>query len=408
MNRVGRAALPLAIAALILRLTLPAMPGPHLEISRACILCGERGIADAILNIALFVPLGFTLTFWMGAKTAVLIGLLFTVGIESAQVLIPGRFPTLGDVLFNTAGCALGSAFFATRASWLWPSRMRSGWLSFAAATAASIALLTGAYLIAPAPIPPGPVISHITPRFRSFAVYQGSVLSAHLNGKAIIAGRPPVGPADTHFLPSGGELAIRLVVGPQPGRLAPVVAITDDSSNELLFMGIDGADLVFRTRLRSVPLGLTRPGIRAAGALQALRQGDLTTITIARRDRDYCIGVARTSECGFGFHLLRSWSLLYYPSSFSLRTFGILDFVWLGLLVVPFWYWARKRLPTVLGVGLLSVTLIAGQLFPNIKPVPWSLLLLGVPCSWLLGTFARRVSTSGVSRWTERSRLSG
>ena len=77
-----------------------------------------------------------------------------------------------------------------------------------------------------------------------------------------------------------------------------------------------------------------------------------------------------RASECGFGFHLLRSWSLLYYPSSFSLRTFGILDFVWLGLLVVPFWYWARKSLPTVLGVGLLSVTLIAGQLFPNIKPV--------------------------------------
>ena len=54
VNRVGRAALPLAIAALILRLTLPPMPGPHLEISRACILCGERGIADAILNIALF------------------------------------------------------------------------------------------------------------------------------------------------------------------------------------------------------------------------------------------------------------------------------------------------------------------------------------------------------------------
>ena len=73
----------------------------------------EEGITPAtLLNLILFIPYGFLSTIIFkkvreGWSYAVLVGLTFTVTIESLQIFI-GRFVQLEDILMNTLGTYIG------------------------------------------------------------------------------------------------------------------------------------------------------------------------------------------------------------------------------------------------------------------------------------------------------------
>ena len=65
---------------------------------------------DFLWNVLLFVPLGIGLTLyeWRSGRVVVA-GFLLSIGIESLQLgIVPGRDPTINDVLANTAGALLG------------------------------------------------------------------------------------------------------------------------------------------------------------------------------------------------------------------------------------------------------------------------------------------------------------
>ena len=87
---------------------------PAVEWQRAkgrvwCVLCDEGSAADAIGNTVLFLPFGFVLAL-AGSRSSrtVPLAVLFSIGVELSQFVIPGRDPNLGDVLFNSAGATLG------------------------------------------------------------------------------------------------------------------------------------------------------------------------------------------------------------------------------------------------------------------------------------------------------------
>jgi len=67
-------------------------------------------------NVAVFVPIGFSLTGAVGHRrpgVAIALGAALSIGIELAQLGIPGRATDVDDVLFNTTGTALGAACLA-------------------------------------------------------------------------------------------------------------------------------------------------------------------------------------------------------------------------------------------------------------------------------------------------------
>jgi VanZ family protein len=74
-------------------------------------------LRDVILNIVIYAPFGFVaaLAFRrkfsrpMAAAAAALLGLIFSVSMELLQVYVPGRDPSLSDVLTNTIGSAAGA-----------------------------------------------------------------------------------------------------------------------------------------------------------------------------------------------------------------------------------------------------------------------------------------------------------
>jgi len=108
--------------ALVLLATLrsePAQSDRAAETAWHCLVCGEAGVTDVLLNLLLFAPLGMGLRA-LGARwwTAALLALGLTLAIEAAQAtLLAGRDASLGDVVANTAGGLLGW--------WLWGGRDR-------------------------------------------------------------------------------------------------------------------------------------------------------------------------------------------------------------------------------------------------------------------------------------------
>src|SRR3954471_7762674 len=89
--------------------TLWPMPGEP-EIRGFCMLCGGRGTADLLLNVVLFMPLGVALAPRGHSRNRIfLLALLLSTAIELIQFFIPGRDPSVSDVVANTCGAVLGA-----------------------------------------------------------------------------------------------------------------------------------------------------------------------------------------------------------------------------------------------------------------------------------------------------------
>jgi glycopeptide antibiotics resistance protein len=99
-----------AVVLVILVLTLlPSGNSPPRPFSLHVVL-GRRWLADGFLNICLFVPLGLAAG-WDSRSPlkAILAGILLSTGIELAQTIVPGRDPSLSDIVFNTIGVLSGA-----------------------------------------------------------------------------------------------------------------------------------------------------------------------------------------------------------------------------------------------------------------------------------------------------------
>jgi VanZ like family len=75
-----------------------------------CVVCGDSGVADVILNILLFIPLGLLLhnLRWSFLRTVLVVAALaIAIEVVQGQFLV-GRDACVGDVLSNTLGAALG------------------------------------------------------------------------------------------------------------------------------------------------------------------------------------------------------------------------------------------------------------------------------------------------------------
>ena len=68
-----------------------------------------RQVADVILNFAFYIPLGVLLrAFGMTSARALACGALLSALTETLQLFSTTRVPNLADVVFNTAGAAIG------------------------------------------------------------------------------------------------------------------------------------------------------------------------------------------------------------------------------------------------------------------------------------------------------------
>ncbi len=358
----GRAVVALAVTAILVATMLPTGHNPEIT-PLLCLVCGAKGLADVLSNVILFTPLGLGLAaLGLRPRRAILAGAALSLCIEFTQQFIPGRDPSLSDLVFNTTGTALGHAVLRGAPRLLAPSTATASRLALAAAALAAGVLGVTASSVSPA-FPDSTNYAQWTPDLGHLAPYDGSVLDAELAGVPLPPPRLDDSPGVARLLRDGGPLRITAIAGTPPPSLASIFSIYDDRQREVILVGADGDDLVLRVRTRAAALRLDHPDLRLPGALAGVRPGDTIAITVEGQPgrAGFCVGLdGKVLSCGPRNPVGIGWSLLLYSERFPKAMGFLLSTGWVAALVAPIAFWARRRWESALAAVILLAALVA------------------------------------------------
>jgi hypothetical protein len=324
----------------------------------ACLVCGERGTADAILNVILFAPLGAGLAL-AGSRTrrALLIGALVSALAELAQTVIPGRDPSLGDVLFDTIGTGVGVALVALVGQACRQTAVAASRLSLAAAGGFAVVVLGTGLLLAPS-FPRTVYWGQWTPNLGHLEWYRGRVRAARVGNLAVPSRRIAQSDRVRTLLLAGAPITVDAIAGPQVLALASLFSIYDRAEREIVLVGPDRDDVVFRYRTRAVGLRLNPSALRLAGGLRGVRPGDSLHVVV-RGDP----GLRFSLEVNSSSQVLRlpmsqGWTLLYPAPSSPAWLATLLHALWIAVLVAPVGFWLRTRAESGMALGVVAASL--------------------------------------------------
>lgn len=391
------------------------------ELPRICAICGSRGTADVILNVVLFVPLGLV---FGGLRWAVVValvsGLAVSAGIELLQTLLPGRHPSPADVILNAAGAGLGTALFGlvtarskvagtigeagvigsvgdlgpagrTRLSqpmdWL-----LNGW-SWGAAI--GTCFLVAGILLTPAPTDDD-YWGQWMPDLGSMPQYEGTVLSAELNGRAMPSRRLDHERPHRSLLEGDWRLEGRIIVGPKPRGVSPILSVYDGHEREVLLLGAHRDALVLRQRRLASRLRFDVPDVRISGAFGSWAVGDTTALGARRDDGTICLWVSERRECGLGVTAGRTWGLLLYVEESREPFRRLVDLLWLTGLFLPVGFFAGGPRDLLGGSAIGLGGLLASTVLTPMILGPWWEVT-----ACLAGVALGRLALVGL-RWTK------
>ncbi len=385
--RVWRA---LAAGALVAILALTLRPNPQaaaaaLQTPLLCLVCGERGGTDVILNLLLFMPFAVALRLsGMSWGRTVLACAGISLLVESLQfTIIAGRDASLSDLVTNTLGGAVGAMIAAPVGRAIVPDGDHATRLTVGAAVAWLGMLALSAWLMGPWTPAGSRVSSHWAASSEwSNKAFPGTVTAVQSAGFPL-----PPGPVSD-------SLARRLLLRLRQGRIELRVdlisgRLTAQNSRWIYFLRIgsayaprlsqDGGDLLLEVPVRALHFRFSAPTLRLRDGMP-VAPGIPVTITISEvkgflsmvssyRGRTFTLSVGPT----------QGWSLV---DPFGLRLgpdVRLLTGVWLGAWLVPLGYWgawSRHRgavlllsIGTVV-LGLWLLPALAG--FPSVHSSEW------------------------------------
>ena len=350
-------------------------------------------LADFARNIVLFAPLGASLACnRLSVLRALLLAAALSAGIELAQGALPiaGRDASVSDWVANVAGTGLAIALCRTARTWLRPAPRTVRRLALLAGAAAAACLVGTGVLLTPDPTD-AIYFGHHTPSSLAYlAPYDGTVLDASIDEVKIPYGWLPSSERIRNRLRGDYTLRVNALSGAPPTDLAALLLVTDYDNNEILLLGPDGDDLVYRFRTRADSLGLQPATVRLRRALAQIAPGSALELRVERSAADLCIAVDRDRNCGYGFTVGDGWQL-FTPDD---RIAGIARWpfasAWLALLFLPLGYWGRRDGASLAAGGIAAAALLLAPFVTPLRPTPVS-QVASAGCGAALGLAARR-----------------
>ena len=368
-KRVGRAMAAVGLFAIAVA-TLTPVPLNESRVAETpfwCLVCGQLGLIDVILNVALFLPLGVGLRMlgWPLAPIAIA-SFLVSSAVESLQVIaIAGRDASVSDLITNTSGGMLG-AFLAHRWQALaFPTPRRAGRLLAAGALAVLGIFLSTAALLRP-DLPAETWYWTVAPAWPGYGVFEGDVLEVRVGDRPVPRDTlPHVVDYHAAFL-SGDPIFVRFVVGRgTPIGLAPIAALASADHRSLALLAQHGRKVTASVRLRANAWRLRPIRIRLNRVIPE-HTGD-TVVVWGGLDRGQLYAGAVSNQRRHSRRLpltvALGWALLlpiWWNLGPETRVFNAL---WLGALIVPLAYWATgtRRIRSGFGVVLTVIFLGLG-----------------------------------------------
>ena len=347
-----------------------------------CVFCGSGGAADLVLNVALFLPLGYALArAGLPAWSALLVSLLFSTGIEVAQLALPFRSPTLRDVLANAAGGWLGAVGALNIRSWLRPSTATN--IRFVFATALPLAIIAaGGALLRSARVNVETLDSQWEPEFaRPGNRWNGELRSVRIGDVSIPNGRVLIDSALRQHLDAGSPLLLDIRAAASTDGYMPILNLAIAIDERWLVIAQRDEDLVLHTRRRSAALRLRGPSVTFPRLL-AVAPGDSLAIRIEGLSTlGPCAESNGVRVCAEQLPAGRLWSLLVPSSRWDGALLDALTFVALGvpsgLLLLVAAGWLRVVGLATVALGLVILPSALG--FVALASADWLSIGLGM-----------------------------
>jgi len=360
----------------------------------ACVFCGDRALADFLINVILYMPLGVGLAM-SGVRLSriVLAGVLLSSSIEAVQVILPGRDASVGDVIANTLGTGLGALIVFASPRWLRPSRLTSNLFCLSASALAVATLALTGYLLGPS-LPTGAYSVIWTPAEEGRPRYGGAVVRAAIGDISLRPARVEETDSIRAILAGGARMEARIVVGPPPPKSTALVLVRDDLMRKILALGVDRHDFVVSYRTRAADFQLDQPDVRWVAAMDDLMVGDTTTVRIWGRRSQPCMALGTRQRCGFGFTVGSGWTLLFYAESFPNWLKLGLTGAWVAGLLLPVGFWFRRDARSVAALVIVGVGLAVIPASTELVTTlwwEWIAAVVGV----VLGLLLRRAAVS-------------
>jgi hypothetical protein len=349
---------------------------------------GDEALAEVIQNLLLFIPFGLALAWGGGRRRSLLVlllwGLALSFTVEFLQQWIPGRDPSVGDIVNNGASTLLGGALFWSAKRWLYPPEQRAPWFALGAALVAATAWLGTGWLLQPS-FPQTTYYDRWTPDIPQWPNYDGHVIWATLGPMvleqgAIGGGERGGGRELGHaLLAADAPVLVHLSAGPPTDGRAPVLTINDIHHRDILIVGVDREDLLTLYRTRAAALTLARPDLRARHALAKVQPGDTLTVRVQR----HCIN----TTCGLGYTIGDGWKLIFFPQHFPRWGLGLLNAMWVGGGLLGLGLWGRRHWASGAALLLAAATLAVGPRLVGLNATPlteWLGAVTGLTLGWV------------------------
>jgi hypothetical protein len=347
---------------------------------------GDAALAELIQNLILFIPLGASLAaaFPRRPYHVVAFGTALSFCVEFAQQWIPGRDPSVGDIVCNSISTALGVLLVVAAPLWLFALPRRSAWQALATAIlAVSAWFVTGAMV--QHETPPQPYHLVLTPDFDFFGHYDGTVLKV---------------------TPGLGSVEVTAIAAPYPpDRTSPLWAIVDRAGHKIIMLSVDGRDLTLRYYMPALRWTLEQPDLRLRDALKDIAPRDTFTAATWHDSTNTCMRVNTIERCHLGYTIGDGWKLIYYPEQRPAWMLGVLNTLWMAGTVVGVGFWAARgrrgeatpegaTRPRGLAIALVIAGLLMVPLITGLNPTPvheWIGALGGLIGGYFIGNRTRR-----------------
>jgi hypothetical protein len=365
-------ALALAATVGILGVTLVPVGGSDPMSGGLCLVCGERGLANIIGNLLLFIPLGAALALGrLSAVRIILLAAFLSAGIELTQHVIPGRNPNPADTLFNTLGGVLGVGIVRSSPRWLCAeglSRVRLG----AVALAMMLAVFGATGVLASPSFPDAVYYGQWVPARERMPSYPGRVLEVRLGAMQIPSARLENGERVRSLLSAGEPLEILAVAGPTTTETWPIFRIADAMERRIVVdVARRGDDVVVRLRTRATAVRLHPPELRVTGAFTHVSSGDPVRIRVWQVEQGHCLEVAGVRTCDQGMTIGRGWAFVHGIPRLRPGGRQFLDMTWLATLLLPVGLWLRGPRHMVAGGVVVAVALLLIPARSALLPTP-------------------------------------
>ena len=356
---------------------------------------GESAFAEVIQNLLLFIPLGLSLSLaGVSLVRTVALGAVLSFSVEFAQQWIPGRDPSIGDIVCNTISSWLGAGLVRLAPRWLFTTPRRSAWQAAGTALLAVLVWFGTAAALHPT-FPPPPYRMVPAPEVGDWERYTGEIRTARL---------------------AGGILTVEAVAPSRPpARTAPLAALVDAQGSRAVILAVDQSDLSLRYHMPAVRLSLQQPDLRWHDALAGVRPGDTFTASTGHDPGNVCLALNTDWRCGLGYTIGDGWKLIFYPEGWPSWRLAVINALWVAGCVIGVGFWAgrtaggeksggekdggegrRRAAIAKVAVGLSLLGLIVVPALTELKATSvweWIGALGGIEVGLVLGNRARRPS---------------